>query len=298
MMNIGFIGVGKMGVHMAGNVLEAGYTLYVNDLKKEAAEPLLEKGAKWEHTPKRIAELCPVVLSCLPAPPDVEKVVYGANGLMEGWKEGDIYVEMSTNSPSLIRRVAADAKAKGVDVIDAPVSGGTKGAEEATLAIMVGGEASILEKVHKVLESIGKNIFHLGDIGCGNIAKLVNNMISSTCNAITAECFVLGAKAGIDPQKLYDVVNVSSGRSYHLERSYPKILRGDFEPGFRVNLMLKDIRLALDLGREFSVPMAVGAAVEQRFVETNAAGYGEKSTGSVIQPLEKLTGVKVRAKMV
>jgi 3-hydroxyisobutyrate dehydrogenase-like beta-hydroxyacid dehydrogenase len=108
---------------------------------------------------------------------------------------------------------------------------------------------------------------------------------------------VLGAKAGIDPQKLYDVVNVSSGRSYHLERTYPKTLRGDFEPGFRVNLMLKDIRLALDLGREFGVPMALGAAVEQRFIETKAAGYGEKSTGSVIRPLEKLTGVEVRAKM-
>jgi len=296
MMNIGFIGVGKMGVHMARHVLEAGYTLYVNDLKKEIANPLLEKGAKWEDTPKRIAELCPVVLSCLPTPPDVEKVVYGANGLMEGWKEGDIYVDMSTNSPTLIRRVEADAKVKGAAVLDAPVSGGTKGAEEATLAIMVGGDEASFEKVRKVLEPIGKNIFHLGDAGCGNIAKLVNNLIAGTCNAISAEGFVLGVKAGIDAKKLHDVVSVSSGRSYAIERSYPKVLEGDFEPGFRAALMLKDIRLALDMARECNVPMSIGSAVEQRFAEANAAGYGEKASYSVILPLEKLTGVQVRAK--
>lgn len=295
-MNIGFIGVGKMGVHMARHVLEAGYTLYINDLMEEAAQHLLEKGAKWAETPGRIAELCPVVLSCLPTPPDVETVVYGVNGLMEGWKEADIYVDMSTNSPTLIRRVWADARAKGVAVIDAPVSGGTVGAEQGTLSIMVGGDAATLEKVRKVLEPIGKHIFHLGDIGCGNVAKLVNNMITSTCNAITAECFVLGVKAGIDARKLLSVVDVSSGHSYQTEHNYPKVLRGDFEPGFRVNLMLKDIRLALDLGKEYSVPMSVGATVEQRFVETKAAGYGEKATNSVILPLEKLTGVQVRAK--
>ena len=158
-MKIGFIGIGNMGVHMARHILDADFALYVNDLKKEAAQTLLEKGAKWADTPKQIAEHCPVVLTCLPTPPDVEKVVYGENGLMEGWKEGDIYVDMSTNSPALIRRVAADAKAKGVAVIDAPVSGGTKGAEEATLSIMVGGDEAVLESVRKILEPIGKNIF-------------------------------------------------------------------------------------------------------------------------------------------
>lgn len=296
-MKIGFIGVGKMGVHMARHVLEAGYTLYINDLRKEAAEPLLEKGAVWEDTPKRVAELCPVVLSCLPGPPDVEKVVYGPNGLMGGWKEGDIYVEMSTNSPALVRRVAADAEAKGVDVIDAPVSGGTVGAEKGTLSIMVGGDTVVLDKVRNILKPIGKNIFHLGEIGCGNIAKLVNNMIAASCNAVTAECFVLGVKAGIEAKKLYDVICVSSGNSFALEHGYPRILAGNFEPGFRVNLMLKDIRLALDLAKENNVPLPVSASVEQRFVETKAAGYGEKSTSSIILPMEKLTGIQVREKM-
>jgi len=194
-----------------------------------------------------------------------------------------------------VRRLEIDAKAKGVALIDAPVSGGTIGAEKGTLTIMVGGREETLEKVRKILEAIGKNIFHLGDIGCGNIAKVVNNMILAASNAITAECFVLGVKAGIDAQKLYDVVKVSSGCTYALERLYPKVLEGDFEPGFRVELMLKDIRLALDLAREYSVPLSVGASVEQRFVEAKAAGYGEKTTTSVIRTMEKLAGVEVRA---
>ena len=295
-MNVGFIGIGKMGVHMSRHVLEAGFTLYVNDLIREAARPLLEKGATWVDTPKEMAGLCPVVLSCLPTPSDVEKIVYDADGLMEGWKPGDVYVDMSTNSPDLIRRVAADAGAKGVAVIDAPVSGGTQGAEDATLAIMAGGEKAAFEKIKEILAPMGKNLFYLGDAGCGNIAKLVNNMIAATSNAVTAECFVMGVKAGIDPQKLYDVVTASSGNNFSLQYAYPKVLKGDFEPGFRINLMLKDIRLALDLARANGVSMAVAASAEQRFVEARAAGYGDKTTASVILPMESLAGVKVRSK--
>lgn len=295
-MNIGFIGIGNMGRHMARHVLDAGFTLYVNDLTEQAAQPLLEKGAKWADTPARMTEQCRVVLSCLPGPPDVEKIVYGENGLMEGWKEGDIYVDMSTNSPVTIQRVEADARSKGVSVIDAPVSGGTKGAEDGTLAIMAGGDEAAFEKVRKVLEPIGKNIFHLGGVGCGNIAKLVNNMIAATCNAVTAECFVLGVKAGIDPERLHDVVKASSGNNFVLQYSYPKVLQGDFEPGFRTDLMLKDIRLALDLGKACSIPMPVSASVEQRFIETKAAGHGDKSTSSIILPMEESAGVKVRSR--
>ena len=160
-MNIGFIGVGHMGGPMAQNIQKAGYDLVVHDLRKEAAQHLLEKGAKWMDTPKGVAESCQVVLSCLPGPREVEEVVYGANGLMAGWKKGDIYVDMSTNSPSTMRRVAEDAKVREVAVLDAPVSGGTWGAEAGTLSIMVGGDAHALEKVHTVLKAIGNNVFHV-----------------------------------------------------------------------------------------------------------------------------------------
>ena len=295
-MNIGFIGVGRIGRLMAQHVLDAVYDLFVNDLNRESAQPLLEKGARWVESPKLIAQLCPVVLTCLPGPPEVEAVVYGDNGLMAGWKEGDIYVDMSTNSPTTVRRVAADAKLKGVSVLDAPVSGGIQGAEAATLSIIVGGDAQCLERVRQILAVIGKNIFHVGDVGCGNIAKIVNNMISAGCNAITAECMVLGVKAGIDPQKLYEVIRTSSGNNYWIERYYSTLIfKGNFEPGFRINLALKDIGLARALGNEYGISLPVSDIVEQKYLEAKAAGLGEKGTAAIILPLEESAGVKVRS---
>jgi 3-hydroxyisobutyrate dehydrogenase len=294
-MKVGFIGIGAMGRHMSGHVLEAGYDLTVHDLRKEAAAGVLAKGAKWAKTPKEIAENCEVVLTSLPGPPEVEAVVYGANGLSAGWKRGDIYVDMSTNSPTTVRKVAEVAKTKGVAVLDAPVSGGTRGAESKRLTIMVGGDATTLEKVHEILAAIGDKIFYVGDIGCGNIAKLVNNFIGLTCGAINAEGFVLGAKAGIDIRKLREIVRVSTGNNYNLESSMPQIFQGNFEPGFRVSLGLKDLGLALALAKECGVPTPVGAAVEQRYLEAKAAGLGDKGTQSIILRLEELAGIKVRA---
>jgi 3-hydroxyisobutyrate dehydrogenase-like beta-hydroxyacid dehydrogenase len=294
-MNIGFIGIGQMGRHMAQHILDAGYDLVVHDLRRETAQHLLEKGAKWMNTPRGVAESCQVVLSSLPGPPEVEEVVYGTNGLMAGWKREDIYVDMSTNSPTTIRRVAEDAKSKGVAVLDAPVSGGTSGAEQGTLTIIVGGDAPSLERIRQVLETMGKNIFHVGDVGCGNIAKLVNNLISTCCNTITAEGLVLGVKAGIDLKKLWEVIKVSTGNNWSLEHGYPRtVFLGNFEPGFRISLALKDISLALALGKEYGVPQLLGAALEQRFVEAKAAGLGDRAIGSIILPLEEVTGVQVR----
>ena len=252
---------------MARHVLEAGHEVSVHDLIKERAQPLLEKGAKWIDTPKSMAERCNVVLSCLPGPPEVEAVVYGSAGLIAGWKNGDIYVDMSTNSPTVMRRIAEDAASKGVAVLDAPVSGGTHGAEAGTLTIMVGGDAHVLERVRKVLEAIGNNIFHCGEVGHGNVSKLVNNMILDACGAITSEGFVLGVKAGMDPQKLWEVLKVSSGCNRYLERLPLTVFKGNFEPGFRLTLAHKDISLALALGKEYGVSLPVGTAVAQRFSE-------------------------------
>jgi 3-hydroxyisobutyrate dehydrogenase-like beta-hydroxyacid dehydrogenase len=295
-MKIGFIGIGKMGGGMARRVSEAGYDLTVNDVSKEKARNLLKKGAKWTDTPEGIAASCQIVLSCLPGPPEVEAVVYGPAGLLAGWKKGDLYVDMSTNSSILIRRVAETAKLKGVTVLDAPVSGGVIGAEAGTLTIMVGGEAQSLEKVRKILEAMGNKIFHCGEVGFGNVAKVVNNMIGATCNAINAECFVLGVKAGMDPKKLFDITRVSSGNSRSLEQDLPKVLEGDFEPGFRLVLSLKDIGLALAMGKEYGVPMPVGSAVKQRFMEAKARGLGEKASRSIFLLSEEETGVKVRSR--
>jgi 3-hydroxyisobutyrate dehydrogenase-like beta-hydroxyacid dehydrogenase len=215
---------------------------------------------------------------------------------MSGWKAGDIYVDMSTNSPSTIRHIAEDAKNKGVEVLDAPVSGGTRGAEMGSLAIMVGGNPITLEKVSKVLETMGKKVFLVGDIGCGNIAKLINNMIALTCSSISAEGFVLGVKAGIDPQILWDIINISTGSNWALQQYTSGVLQGDFSPSYRLSLGCKDIGLATDMGKEYKVPLPVASVVEQKLVEAMAAGLGEKHVDAVILRLEELAGVEVRKK--
>jgi 3-hydroxyisobutyrate dehydrogenase len=295
-MEIGFIGIGQMGRHMASNILKAGYSLVVHDLNKEAAGPLLQKGARWGKTPKELAASCQVVFTCLPGPKNVEEAVYGQNGLKSGWKKGDIYIDMSTDSPTTVRRIAKDAQAMGVAVLDAPVSGGTKGAEMGTLAIMVGGDAAVLEKVRKVLEAMGKNIFYVGDVGCGNVAKLVNNLISLTINSITAEGFVLGMKAGIDPKVLRDVVMVSTGTNWTLQQYPDTLFKRNFEPGFKVSLGLKDIGLAIDLGKELGVPLQVGTEVQKDLRAALDAGYADKNVSSVVLNLEKAAGVTVHTK--
>ena len=293
-MRVGFIGIGQMGRHMSRHIHEAGYALTVHDLSKEVAAPLLDLGAQWADTPRQVAQSCNVVFSSLPTPSDVEDVIYGENGVKSGWKPGDIFVDMSTNSPSTIRRIAEDARGMDVSVLDAPVTGGTKGAEMGTLTIMVGGDVVALEKVTKILETMGKNIFPVGDVGCGNIAKLVNNLIALTTNAITAEGFVLGVKAGINPQVLWDIIRVGTGNSWSLEQMPDTVFRANFEPGFKMSLGRKDISLALTMGREIGIPLPIGAVVQQGLDAAIEAGFAEKSVQAVILPLEEKAGVKVR----
>jgi len=293
-MKVGFIGIGQMGRHMSRHILNAGYSLTVNDINKAAVTPLLNQGAQWADNPGEVARSCDVVFSSLPTPSIVEDVVYGKNGLKSGWKPGDIFVDMSTNSPSTIRRIAADAAVMGISVLDAPVSGGTGGAEKGTLAIMVGGDTAVLEKVRPVLETMGKNIFPVGGIGCGNIAKLVNNLIALTTNAITGEGFVLGVKAGIDAKVLWDIIRVSTGNSWSLEQLPGTVFKANFEPGFKLSLGRKDLGLALTMGEETGVPLPIGEAVRESMDAAIAAGLSEKNVQAVILPMEEKNGVKVR----
>ncbi len=293
-MEVGFIGVGQMGVHMARHIAEAGFDLVVSDSRQDAAAPLLDAGARWANTPAEVAEACRMVITCLPTPASVEEVALGPSGLAAAWKTGDIYIDMSTNSPSVVRGIAAQARAHGVDMLDAPVSGGTKGAEAGTLTLMVGGDTAALEKARPVLQPMANKIFHLGDVGCGNVAKLVNNLIGLACNSISAEGMALGAAAGIDPQALHDLLTISTADNWSL-RQYPRTtFKGDFAPGFKISLAYKDIRLALGLGEEYGVPLPVGQAVEADLAAAMAAGLGDKGVDAVILPLEQATGVEVR----
>jgi 2-hydroxymethylglutarate dehydrogenase len=293
-MEIGFIGIGQMGKHMANRIWQGGFTPYVNDISKEAAASLLHKGARWCATPADVAHACRIVITSLPTPKDVEQVVYGETGLMKGWKAGDIYVDMSTNSPSVIKRIAADAAKIGVSVLDAPVSGGTRGAENGTLAIMVGGDAAALEKVRPILEAMGQKIFPVGPVGCGNTAKLVNNLISLACNSASAEGFALGTKAGINPATLLEIIKVSTGNNWCMQQYPNTTFKDNFEPGFKLSLAFKDINLALDLAKENGVPAPVSNAVRQDIADAIAAGLGDKGVDAVILSREKASGCKVR----
>jgi 2-hydroxymethylglutarate dehydrogenase len=295
-MNVGFIGLGQMGKHMTNRILGTNFNLTVYDINKEAAQPILAKGAKWANSAKEVAQNTQVVITMLPTPQDIEQAVNGPNGLKAGWKKGDIYVDMSTNAPSVIRRIAEDAKTLGVTVLDAPVSGGTRGAEMGTLAIMVGGDTEALEKVRKVLESMGQKVFSVGVVGNGNVAKLVNNMLAIANGLAAAEGFVLGVKAGIDPQILWDIISISTGNSWNLSQFPNTVFKGNWAPMFRLNLALKDIGLAVQLGKENGVPLQITSLSEQKLVEAKAAGLGDKGIDSAIVRLEELTGVQVRTK--
>lgn len=293
-MKVGFIGVGQMGIHMARNVMKAGFDLVIHDASKDAAAPLLESGAEWAETPAAVAESCRMVITCLPTPQIVEDVVLGPSGLKYNWQAGDIYIDMSTNAPSTVRRIADEATQLGVDVLDAPVSGGTRGADLGTLTIMVGGDAAALEKARPVLEPMANKIFHVGDVGCGNVAKLVNNMIGLTCNSICAEGLVLGARAGIDPQVLYDLMIVSTADNWSL-RQYPNtVFKRNFAPGFKISLAHKDLGLALGLGEEYGVPLPVAKVVKEDLAAAMAGGLGGNGVDGVILALEEKAGVTVR----
>jgi 3-hydroxyisobutyrate dehydrogenase-like beta-hydroxyacid dehydrogenase len=295
-MDVGFVGIGQMGGRMSRRILDSGHGLVVHDVRQEAAQHLIEMGARWMDSPKGVAQSCRVVLTSLPGPPEVEEVVNGPNGLAAGWQKGDVYVDMTTNSPDGMRRIARDARAMGVDVLDAPVSGGVPAAEAGTLSIMVGGDGESLERVRSLLDIIGNKIFHAGDIGCGSICKLVNNMIALGMMALNAESFVLGVKAGIDPRKLWEIITASTGNNPMLQ-GYPDVIfKGNFSPFFGCGLGLasKDISLAHDLAEECGLSLPICSGVHQDYLEAKAAGYGSEGPQAVFLPLEEKAGVQVR----
>jgi 3-hydroxyisobutyrate dehydrogenase-like beta-hydroxyacid dehydrogenase len=255
---------------------------------------VLAKGARWADSPKAVAAASEIVISSLPTPQNVSDMVFGENGLSKGWKKGDIYIDMSTNSPTTVREIHAAGAKVGVSVLDAPVSGGTSGADAGNLTIMVGGDEATLAKARPVLELLGPKIIRTGDIGCGNIAKLVNNLISLACTTISSEGFVLGVKAGIDPAVMLDILSTSTGDNWPA-RQYPKsTFAGNFEPGFRLSLAYKDINLAIALGDEVDVPLPVGKKVRESLEAAISAGYADKSVDSIILPYEEVTGTQVR----
>jgi 3-hydroxyisobutyrate dehydrogenase len=292
-LSTGFIGVGNMGNPMAGNVLKAGFPLTVFDANPQAMRNLVEAGAKSAASTADVVERSEIVLTCLPASPDVEALYLDAGGLVERARPGTILIDLSSVLPSTPRRIEPRARARGVHFLEAPVSGGVAGARAATLAIMVGGAPEILERARPVLRAIGPNIFSVGPVGAGNTLKAINNMLSSVNTLAMMEGLVVGVKAGLDPMTVYEVVKASSGGSKALERIPMNVVPRKFEPGFKIQLMNKDLETFHTIAKELCVPVSF-ANVAQRYQQAAmAAGLGEHDTSAALMIIERLAAMTV-----
>ncbi|MCJ7595346.1 MAG: NAD(P)-dependent oxidoreductase [Desulfobacterales bacterium] len=292
---IGFIGVGVMGKSMALNLLKAGYPVVAHDLNPKPLEELKQKGATIGKSSKEIASQSNVVITMLPNSEDVEKVILGENGVVEGVGNGAIVIDMSTIDPSVSRKIAQILGSKNIRMLDAPVSGGPPGAEAGTLSIMVGGDEGVFHQCENIFKAMGKNIFYCGANGNGATVKCVNNLLTGTFAIISAEALALGVKAGVDFKTLFDVISVSTGQNVFIKTAgAAKAFKGDFEPGFMADLMYKDLGIAVTLAKEQGVPLPVGALCHQMFSHLKAAGLGKKDWTITIKPLEDLLNIKLR----
>ena len=291
--SVGFIGVGNMGNPMAANVLKAGFPLTVFDLHAPAMDNLVQAGARRAGSAREVVERSEIVLTSLPASADVEAVYLEPGGLIERAKPGTILVDLSSVLPSTPRKLEPRARERGVHYLEAPVSGGVSGARAATLAIMVGGDAEVLKRVEPVLKAIGPNIFHVGPVGAGNTVKAINNMMACVNSLAMMEGVALGVKAGLDPMTIYAVVKASSGGSKALERIPTAIVPRKFDPGFKVQLMNKDLETFNTIAKELHVPVSF-ANVAQRYEQAAmAAGLADQDTSVVMTIIERLAAIEV-----
>lgn len=293
-MKLGFIGVGNMGNPMATNLIKAGHQLTVHDLHQDSAASLLEAGATWADTPAGAAAGQDATFLSLPAPPDVKDVVLGAGGVLAATAAGGTIIDLSTNSPLLVRELSVAAAEKGVGFLDAPVSGGVRGARDGTLAVMVGGDAELFERFRPAFDAIGGNVFNVGPVGAGNVAKLVNNQCAFIHMMALTEALVLGAKAGIDPVVLRDVVQTSSGGAFVWNGGAKAILKDRLAPSFNLNLATKDIGLAQDLANEIGAPAPMGKAAQDLLVGYRENGYALEDVLATVKAIEEQAGHQVR----
>jgi 2-hydroxymethylglutarate dehydrogenase len=291
--SVGFIGVGNMGNPMASNVLKAGFPMIVYDRNPQAMENLLQAGAQRAASAREVAEGAEIVLTSLPASPDVEAVYLEPGGLVDSAKPGTMLIDLSSVLPSTPRKIEPRAQARGVHFLEAPVSGGVSGARAATLAIMVGGDPETLTRAQPVLRAIGPNIFHVGPVGAGNTVKAINNMMASVNALAMMEGVALGVKAGLDPMTIYEVVKASSGGSKALERIPNSLIPRQFEPGFKVQLMNKDLETFNTIAKELHVPVSFANVAQQYQQMAIAAGLGEQDTSVVMTIIERLAAMQV-----
>jgi 3-hydroxyisobutyrate dehydrogenase len=279
-MRIGFIGLGTMGASMAANLHKAGHELVVNDVRQAATSPLIAKGAVWAHTPRVVAESVEVTFMSLPGPPEVEAVALGEHGLLAGMRAGGTYFDLSTNSPTLVRKIHAAFAERGAYMLDAPVSGGPAGARSGRLALWVGGEEAIFHRHKALLDTIGDQARYVGPIGAGSVAKLVHNCAGYAIQTALAEVFALGVKGGVEPLALWEAVRSgAAGRRRTFDALIDQFLPSTYDPAaFALRLAHKDVSLATQLGRELAVPMRVANLALAELTEALNRGWGDRDS--------------------
>ena len=302
-MQLGFIGIGVMGRPMTLNLLKAGHnvTIFARHPEKPEVQEVMQAGAKLAPSPRAVAIASEIVITMVPNSPQVIEVMTEPHGILEGARKGLVIIDMSTIAPMVSRQMAETAEAKGAHFLDAPVSGGSQGAINGTLSIMVGGEQEIFEQVRPVLEAMGKkeNIFYVGGHGSGEVVKLINNLLAANIAAAVAETFVLGVKAGSDVETLSKVIGTSTGASWQLSNQFPlRAFNGSFKPGFMTDLMHKDLGLGLELASEMKSPLPLSGLTRQLYEMSRAAGYGQDDYTALLKVLEQNAGVEVRSQVV
>ena len=293
MLKVGYIGLGIMGKSMARNILKAGFPLTVHNRSRAAVAELVEEGALAAASPAEVAAQVEVVFTNLPDSPDVEQVALGDGGILEGARPGLIFVDNSTIKPATARKIAEKMAERGVQALDAPVSGGDIGARNGTLSIMVGGDAAALEKVRPVLEAVGKTITHIGGPGAGQIAKAANQVMVAAQMVAMGELLILAQKAGADPRKVVEAIKGGAAQCWTLDVKPPRLFSGNRQPGFKARMQAKDLNIVLDTAREYGVPLPATAVNSQLFNAMLAEGLGELDNSAVIEIIERLANTSL-----
>ena len=293
MLRVGYIGLGLMGKSIARNILKAGFPVVVHNRSRAAVDELVSEGAVAANSPKEVAEQVDIILTNLPDSPDVEKVVLGENGIIEGARAGLIVIDNSTIKPASARKIAEKLKEKGIFSLDAPVSGGDIGARNATLTIMVGGEAEALEKAMPVLQAMGKTITLVGDAGAGQVAKAANQIMVAAQMVAMGELLVFSKKAGVDPRKVVDAIKAGAAQCWALDIKPPRLFDGNRNPGFKSYMQLKDMNIVLETAKEYDVPISGTIENTKLYQQMIDMGMGELDNSAIVGVIEKLAGVGI-----
>ncbi len=293
MLKVGYIGLGLMGKSIARNILKAGFPLLVHNRSRAAVDELVAEGASQAWSPAEVASQVDVVFTNLPDSPDVEKVVLGEKGILEGAHPGLIFVDNSTIKPATARLVADKLKAKGALALDAPVSGGDIGAKNGTLTVMVGGPAEAFEQVLPVFQALGKTLTLVGDSGAGQVAKAANQIMVAAQMTAMGELLIFARKAGVDPQKVVDAIKAGAAQCWTLDVKPPRLFAGNRNPGFRAFMQLKDLKIVMETAREYDMPLPAATENTKLFQELVDMGMGGLDNSAVVAVTEKLAGTKL-----